>query len=677
MSGRIFGGFWSYARADDEHEMGRISRLRDRLERSIRFYSGIREFRIFLDRKDIGWGQKWARHLSESLEDSLLLFPIVTPSYFSSEACREEALAFQKRQAKLGRDDLILPIYYLAAELMDDSDSGTFGPEERAVGKLLSSHQKEDWRTLRITEETNPSYAKAIERLAEQATKALKRGHGEPKVPTETETSTTAPQQAGEDEGNFPTATAEFSSQPGDTSPGHIVTLTVNQMPGRAQFTKISDAVARAPGGARILVSPGHYLESVLIEKPLELVGDGPREDIVIENSGSEPVIFDTNIGIVRNLTLRQSQKEGDDYCVWIKQGRLELEGCDISNHCNAGISVTNKADPRIRKNRIHHCAKAGIRIADARGSYEDNEIFGNGLAGFDVKGASDPTLRRNRIYDGQQAGIRIYDGARGAYEENEIFANVLSGIIVLNGADPIVRRNRVYDGKQSGILVSKKGRGTFEDNDVFGNTMAGVHVRGDSQPVVRRNRIYKSKRAGISILTKSSGTFEENDVYENSLAGIQVSDDANPIVRRNRIHDGEQSGIFVARNSHGVFEENEIWNNGIDGIAITEAADPTVRRNRVRNNKEAGIYVYDGGAGTFEDNDIVENSWSGVLVKANGKVNFHKNRINSNQYEAIWVDEGGSGSFTNNDVRNNKRGAWDVHESALSQVTREGNVEE
>jgi hypothetical protein len=110
MAGPIKAGSWSYTHSDDEHENGRIARLRERLERSIQFYSGIRDFRIFLDRKDIGWGQKWARRIADSLDDALLLFPIVTPSYFSSAPCREEALAFRTRQSKLCRDDLILPI---------------------------------------------------------------------------------------------------------------------------------------------------------------------------------------------------------------------------------------------------------------------------------------------------------------------------------------------------------------------------------------------------------------------------------------------------------------------------------------------------------------------------------------------------------------------------------------
>jgi hypothetical protein len=41
---RIFAAFWSYTRLDDDHENQRITRLRKRLEDSIRFFSGKRVF---------------------------------------------------------------------------------------------------------------------------------------------------------------------------------------------------------------------------------------------------------------------------------------------------------------------------------------------------------------------------------------------------------------------------------------------------------------------------------------------------------------------------------------------------------------------------------------------------------------------------------------------------------
>lgn len=36
----------------------------------------------------------------------------------------------------------------------------------------------------------------------------------------------------------------------------------------------------------------------------------------------------------------------------------------------------------------------------------------------------ADPTVRRNRIHDGKQAGIFVYENGRGTFEDNDVFAN-------------------------------------------------------------------------------------------------------------------------------------------------------------------------------------------------------------------------------------------------------------
>ena len=51
--------FLSYVRSDDEHDWGRITKLRQRLEGEVKIQTG-RPFAIFQDRNDIIWGQQWA-----------------------------------------------------------------------------------------------------------------------------------------------------------------------------------------------------------------------------------------------------------------------------------------------------------------------------------------------------------------------------------------------------------------------------------------------------------------------------------------------------------------------------------------------------------------------------------------------------------------------------------------
>ena len=81
--------FLSYVRADDEHDHGRITLLRERLEGEVRMQAGG-SFEIFQDKRDIKWGQLWRDRLDSTLLTVTFLIPIITPRYFISSACRDE-----------------------------------------------------------------------------------------------------------------------------------------------------------------------------------------------------------------------------------------------------------------------------------------------------------------------------------------------------------------------------------------------------------------------------------------------------------------------------------------------------------------------------------------------------------------------------------------------------------
>jgi F-box protein 11 len=490
-------GFLSYAHDDDKHDNGRISRLRARLELSIRVGTGIRDFTIFQDSPNIGWGSDWDRVITQSLDAVVLLFPVVTPLWFASPNCRDELHKFRQRQIRLGQGDPILPVYYLHTPLMQEDDDDA-SADERDAAALLRRLQYEDWRALRRTEETDLAYPAAIERLAEHAAPVLRRLRQTGLRGGLGGITPGAAQAQGVGDGGqseAPTARQESGRVEADCarSPTAIQTRVVDPM-GRGDFTTISAALKQAPVGARVLVRPGHYNESLVMDRPIELIGDGDRDDIVVEGTQFTTLTFDTNIGFVRNMTLRH---RGDkNCCVWVKQGRLTIEECDISSRGLACLNVNNAADPRVRRNRIHDGAQGGVLLYDdARGAYEDNVIFANALAGIEAKGTSDMVVRRNRLRDGKSAGVLVSDDARGTYEDNDIFANALTGIEVKGKSDPIVRRNRIHDGT-GGILVWEDGRGTYEDNDIFANTLSGIDVKGNSDPVVRRNHILAHVRA-------------------------------------------------------------------------------------------------------------------------------------------------------------------------------------
>lgn len=271
----------------------------------------------------------------------------------------------------------------------------------------------------------------------------------------------------------------------------NIRTLVVDQMY-RGDFATISAAIAAANPGDRILIYPGYYAEALTIDKPLELVGDGDREDIVIEAKSNHVLMFQAVSGRVANLTLREVG--GESFGVNITQGRLALEDCDINSASGSCIYIHDGADPRVRRNRIHDGRESGIVIyQQGRGLIEDNEITANGFsnknAGVTIKESSNPTLRRNRIHSNVGPGFLINKNGLGVIDHNEIIGNGLTGIEVREASNPIIRNCHISQNTYQGIWVYGASGGTYEDNDLRDNERGAWLIDPDSAATIKRAR--------------------------------------------------------------------------------------------------------------------------------------------------------------------------------------------
>ncbi|HEV2803001.1 MAG TPA: right-handed parallel beta-helix repeat-containing protein [Pyrinomonadaceae bacterium] len=535
--------FMSYVRFDDRHENGRLTEFRDRLSGEMRMQTG-EEFPIFQDRNDIQWGENWKERIEDSIDAVTFLIPIITPGFFKSRACRDELERFLERERKLKRNDLVLPVYYVSTPVLDDDS-------ERAEDKLaqeISKHQFADWRDLRFEPFTSPQVGKILAQLAIQIRNALKRDHlpkratahksGSKKRAKSTKTRSAKVLEPTSERTSSTAQVAESKESGGEAQRPAVKneppTLIVDPFH-RGDFPTITEAIAQAKAGFKILVRPGLYQERLAIDKPLEIIGDGDPGDVVIQATGKDVVLFKTMMGRISNLTLRQ-MGGGKSYCVDIAQGRLEMEGCDITSQSLACVAIHGGADPRLRRNRIHDGKLGGVLIYEnGQGTLEDNDIFGNAFSGIEIKESGNPVLRRNLIHNGKSNGVYIYGNSQGTLEDNDIFGNALAGIAIKKGGNPVLRRNLIHDGKQSGVFVYENGQGTLEDNDIFGNAYSGVDIAKHGMPTFRNNRINKNAYYAITIRNGGGGIFEDNDLRDNIKGAWFVSADSESKIKRAR----------------------------------------------------------------------------------------------------------------------------------------------
>jgi parallel beta-helix repeat protein len=479
--------FMSYVRFDDQHEGGRLTEFCKRLAGEVRVQTG-ESFHIFQDRNDIAWGEQWQHRINESIDAVTFLIPILTPGFFKSPPCRQEFERFLDREKQLGRSDLILPVYYVNCLILNDEAKRETDP----LAKIIASRQYVDWRELRFEPLTSPEVRKTLAKLAGHLVEALGRGKAASAPARVSAAPTLAFEQAIESRGGTKPTREEATDQSteivrGPARKAEPPTLVVDALH-RGHHSTLTDALKAASPGDRILVRAGLYREGIVIDKPVEIIGDGELGDVVIEARGEKAVLFQANMGRIANLAVRQA--EGDKYfCIEIAQGRLDLEGCDITSQSLACVAIHGGADPRLRRNRIHDGRQGGVFVYEnGQGTLEDNEIFGNALAGVEIKEGGNPTLRRNRIHDGKQSGVHVHTNGLGTLEDNDIVANARFGVNIRKGGSPTLRRNRILQNGRVGIRVHDGGQGLFEDNDLRGNTSGAWDVSLDClNEIIRR----------------------------------------------------------------------------------------------------------------------------------------------------------------------------------------------
>ena len=390
--------FMSYVRFVDDYEEGRLSHFRQKLSAELKLQTG-EDFEIFQDRNDILWGQNWKSRIEEGIDSSTFLLCVLTPGFFKSPACRAEFDRFVKREKERNRNDLILAVYYVdCPQLVNKSLRN-----RDSMAKVLSERQYTDWRKMRFEPATSGDYGKAIAKIASEIVGSLGRkrsaakGKG-PKSKMKAKTGIAA--QAVVNIATPPAIlqpTISEAAPPARTEP---VTRTVDAT-GLGQHTSVSEAIAAANPGERILIRPGIYKEELIVDKPLELVGDGEVEKIQIVSSSGTTLEFRTTIGRVSNLSVIFDGTAKDLEAVKISQGRLILEKCVISVSNGYATFIGGGASPQILDNRIAS-RKHGILGTGSRFIIEHNDIvLREGGVGVFLIATEDAAVRANHIQGG------------------------------------------------------------------------------------------------------------------------------------------------------------------------------------------------------------------------------------------------------------------------------------
>jgi len=203
-------------------------------------------------------------------------------------------------------------------------------------------------------------------------------------------------------------------------------------------FNKIQDAIDNANSGDEIRVYAGNYLENVVIDKRLDLIG-GWNGTSTIDGGGSGNVVKITssanNVNI-KKFTITNSGNYGVgkvfDAGIHILSGLNIITDNIISNNLGDGIYLSNSAGNEISNNIIINNDYDGIglfSIISGGNTISGNTIQDNGNDGIFMLQGHSNFMRKNNITGNKENGIHLKRSRLNKIEKNYIGNSDIHGI--------------------------------------------------------------------------------------------------------------------------------------------------------------------------------------------------------------------------------------------------------
>jgi parallel beta-helix repeat protein len=303
---------------------------------------------------------------------------------------------------------------------------------------------------------------------------------------------------------------------------------------GRGTYTTINAALKAAPAGARIIVRPGVYQESLVLDKLITIEGDGIREQIIIETQDTSCIVMNTEVATISGLSLRsfaksESNKRKKIFAVDIPQGNLLLHDCEVTSMSHACIAIYNaRTRPNIVDCLIQNGKIAILIEKSASGVIQGCEIANNDQVGIEIAGRANPTVRNCAIHHNTNfaSGIRVHHAGNGVIEHCELYNNS-GGISVDSGGDPRISHCLIHHSEFTGIDFGEDSTKGVITDCTISRSMIGIGVTDEANPSIRRCKITDNE-VGVLAYDYAKGSVADCDLRGNTKGAWMIEEDSD-----------------------------------------------------------------------------------------------------------------------------------------------------
>ncbi len=314
-----------------------------------------------------------------------------------------------------------------------------------------------------------------------------------------------------------------------EVSLGETCTTEIIVAKSGGDFSKIQEAIDNASNDAAISIMPGTYIENIVIDKSLSLVGTDRNAVFIQGSDDGHTVTIDSEDVLVSNISITGSSDSEFDSAVYSSYNRTSIQHCNLRSHAN-GIIFDSVHTGIIQNNTVSMNNFLGVMIKNSQSiEVYDNRVESTTMDyGIEIRKSHNLILCRNDLINNGRAGIYM-QSCNDAYIENNTIERNKNGAIINYCMTTSFLNNTLNDNVNDGFQISSSDNNHISNN-VISNTTSrhGLYLTVNSNHnIIANNTITHNKQYGILITDSSTNnTVYNNTFYGNNEDRVEASDE-------------------------------------------------------------------------------------------------------------------------------------------------------